>query len=772
MNIENQHTLQKALAEGINLFLGAGFSVLAKDAAGTALPVGGQLTKELTQEFNLTETDGLSLPQLCTILESEREGQLREYLRQRFTVRSFDSRYGALAKMAIRTVFTTNIDDLLYKIYAEVETHYINDVTSRGAAFGERTAIDYVPLHGSVVQADDKFTFSATDLATAFSSDPDRWHLLTGSLQAFPTLFWGYSLADAGTLQAISSSASSGRPHQEKWMCLRTADAASSRYFKALGFHIIVADTRELLDYLGTLTRPMGGTGKVAKPTATLFREYAIPPAGTVPVRPLRDFYLGAAPSWSDIYSNALCKTSHYGAIVESINSGKHTVVLGIPACGKTTLMMQVAAGYPFRGHKLVCDALTVEKAEVLCRHIGDDPGLIFLDNCSDSIDALNMLAAHPKLSVVGFDRDHNYETGSHKIKVKLNILGITDLTPKDQQDVVKAIPSSLRRPRFIQPNVEAGVTPSLYELLQANLTAPSLHTRYHNLLRKLGADQAILHDYLVMCSYVHSCRTPVSFDMALAFLRGTVTEATGVYDITTTVASLIPDYVGELADSEQDYFMPRSTFVSEAILDEVAPEALRRVLLRFHSNVTPYRICRFDIFRRRAFSADLAKRAFPNWEEGQAYYDRLYQRDKSPYLLQQAALYSASKSRYSEAFALIDKAVLEAGPKVFSIRNSHAIILFEANIRHAVGGDEQIRATLDRSLAILTDCHAADMRKQYHAVKFGDLALRYWDVYGDTRATRYLDTAREWLREEASEAPWNRSIKRILDRVEKARRA
>src|SRR2546428_12464409 len=103
-------------------------------------------------------------------------------------------------------------------------------------------------------------------------------------------------------------------------------------------------------------------------------------------------------------------------------------------------------------------------------------------------------------------------------------------------------------------------------------------------------------------------------------------------------MASLVPDYIGDLADSEQDYFMPRSVFVSEAIMEKVAPEALQRVLLRFHSNVTPFRIHRFDIFRRRAFDADLAKRAFPDWQEGHAFYERLYQRDKSPYLLQQAS--------------------------------------------------------------------------------------------------------------------------------------
>lgn len=38
---ECQNLFNKAIEEGINLFLGAGFSVNAKDGNGNALPLGG-----------------------------------------------------------------------------------------------------------------------------------------------------------------------------------------------------------------------------------------------------------------------------------------------------------------------------------------------------------------------------------------------------------------------------------------------------------------------------------------------------------------------------------------------------------------------------------------------------------------------------------------------------------------------------------------------------------------------------------------------------------
>jgi hypothetical protein len=85
-------------------------------------------------------------------------------------------------------------------------------------------------------------------LASAFSSDPDKWHVLTGRLQKFPTVFCGYSLNDAGVLQALSPETVNERPHQDKWIVLRDADDAAESYFTALGFNIIIGGTVELLE--------------------------------------------------------------------------------------------------------------------------------------------------------------------------------------------------------------------------------------------------------------------------------------------------------------------------------------------------------------------------------------------------------------------------------------------------------------------------------------------------------------------------------------------
>jgi hypothetical protein len=230
VNIQNENTFKKACTEGINLFLGSGFSLLAKDVGGRALPTGAGLLSELTSEFKLDSLSSLTLAQVCTVLEAESKDALYAFLKRRFSVTTFDPRYKTLEDLSIKTIFTTNIDNLLFKVFAESTRNYLNDLSVKGPAFTDRSAIDFIALHGSIVHPGEALEFSSTNLAASFSADPDKWHYLTGQLQKRPTLFWGYSLGDAGTLQALNPSTTKGRVHQDKWIALYRPTTAASKH--------------------------------------------------------------------------------------------------------------------------------------------------------------------------------------------------------------------------------------------------------------------------------------------------------------------------------------------------------------------------------------------------------------------------------------------------------------------------------------------------------------------------------------------------------------
>ena len=92
-------------------------------------------------------------------------------------------------------------------------------------------------------------------------------------------------------------------------------------------------------------------------------------------------------------------------------------------------------------------------------------------------------------------------------------------------------------------------------------------------------------------------------------------------------------------------------------------------------------------------------------------------------------------------------------------MRNSHAIILFRANIGLA-HTDPTITELLKQSMGILEECYKSDRRKTYHAVVFADQALALVKALGRSAAAEYLPRARDWLAAELRRQPWNRRVK------------
>lgn len=772
MRIEHENTFRKALTGGINLFLGAGFSVLAQGADRKPLPVGGQLADELVSEFGVQNLSKLNLPQICQVLAASQKGELRDFLRRRFTVDSYDKCYDALLSVNAPAILTTNIDNLVPRIFERSKNRYIRDITQSGVSVADKAAVHYAPLHGSVLQGE-HFVFTAQDIAQAFSSDHDKWHFFTQMLQQRPTLFWGCSLDDAGVLNALHPDTVKGREHKQKWILLPDKDPGRDAYFKSMECSIIRGDTREMLDYMAEHAHGLRPHPPTVK-TSVLFPQEAVPTAMPVdaPRRPLTEFFLGDEPSWDDIFSGRLYQLSHYARIVEHINSGANTLVMGIPASGKTTLLMQIATGISFSGHKLILRSPSLAKVEMILRKLNGAKALCFVDNFADYSESFSALAKAANVVAVGFDRDYNYEISAHRFGApKFKKINITELSAVDIQNMFDTIPEGLRRAELIHPQTQEGLPPALYEIVDANVAAQGLAARYEDALRQIRKADTMLHDLLVMCGYVQSCRTPVSYDMIYAFLREKISHWSDVKQIVSKLGNMVTEHTEhtlQKVDADQDLFSLRSSIVAKAIMSKVASEDLRRVLRQFHTQVSPFRICNYDIFKRGAYDAKIIGGAFPNVNEGKDFYKKIRERDDSPYSLQQGALYLFHKGQKNDAFDWVDQANAETGGRVHSIRNTYAVILFGVNI-HSQGDPERKAQTLKQCMDILSECYHSGKRKAYHAVTFAKQALMYYDVYKDTVAVEYLHTAKRWLQAENKQAPWLRNVRHWLKRVSSA---
>ncbi|OIQ49374.1 hypothetical protein BerOc1_01299 [Pseudodesulfovibrio hydrargyri] len=764
MNIKtvNVNILKQHLQMGINLFLGSGFSIYAKDGNGTPLPTGKPLCEELLVHFNQKKLEGMDLSRVCKILESSNRAALIKFLRRRFDVSTIDTRYELIKKVTIKRIFTTNIDNLINKLFEDDTKHYINDVTIQGPSISDKNAIDYIPLHGSITR-DSKLVFNPFDLASDFSTDRDKWHFFTEALQRHPTLFIGYGMNDAGVLEALTPETVRGRELKDRWILLQDSDEFDQEelYFEALGFKVIKGDLENFFEFLQEID--IKDSPELAIGATDIVFKEEIPHPDEVPVRPIKEFYLGAAPLWADIFSGKICKTKHYDTIVDNIIAKRNVIILGIPVSGKTTLLMQVASSFQTNCKKLFYDSISEEKAKLVLRKLNGAPALIFIDNFSDDMNAIDIFSKARNIQLVAADRDYNFDIVSHRIDQRqFKIINATPLNEFDMQAIYNNIPDNVRMDQYKLPRVEDGVDPSIFEVVESNTIFPVVRERFSNMLKDLSS-QKKLHDLLVMCCYVHSCRTPVSFDMAYSFLRDYVTGYQEVYSLLDSIGSLVIDFSGEyqLRDGEQDHFIPRSSIFSNTILAIISSNDLKSVITRFHTEVTPYRICRYDIFKRRAYDANLISRAFNNWIEGRDFYININSRDESPFVLQQGALYLSNKNKFKESFSWIDDALVLSKNKIFSIRNTHAVILFKANIN--IDDDSKtVRSTLNQSMEILSECYLSDKRKVYHALTFADFALKYNDKYGDEQSQEYMKKAYEWLQREHKAQPWHRGISRL----------
>ena len=448
MRIELEEIFKKSLIEGLNLFIGAGFSANAKNIAGENIPLGSHLAMELSERFHAPKLD---LTKVAAIIESKNREEFYAFLRDKFAIGTYDKCYEYLELLNIKSIYTTNIDNLIFRVFENSTKHYINDTTLQGPSFRDKNAINYYPLHGCILNKDRPMVFTSLAVASTFSGNPRLWSDLIKSIESLPTIFWGYSLADPGILETLNTLNQYNSERNQRWIVLHKENPEEEEYFRALGFSIIVASNKELLTFFyNNIDKPLDKQ-KHENSTRYVFGEEFIPSnPKDVPVREINEFYLGAAPAWSDIFRIDLYKTSHFNIIQNSILSNKNTIVIGIPGSGKTTLLMQLAAFTNFNGYKVILEYPSVERMANILNKVVNEKVLIFIDNFTEEVQSFLLCHNKPNIKLVGFDREHNFEIVSHLIKRhEFDILSVTNLTRTDIQEIYARIPLTIKSPVF-----------------------------------------------------------------------------------------------------------------------------------------------------------------------------------------------------------------------------------------------------------------------------------------------------------------------------------
>ena len=770
VRIESKTQFMNHVRNGINLLIGAGFSIGAKDINGHRLPLGNELLNELKEKFPKIKNFNV-LSKASLILEKSSKQEFYDYLRCRFDVSEFDEVYNVLPLLNIKSIYTTNIDNLMYKIYQN-QTKYINTTIINGSENGENV-LNYSPLHGCINFPNKGYIFSNIGISTAFSNANRDWSSLKHEFSRQPLLICGWSFSDSDVIEGLYGDNGIDR-NNEKWVLIREEDEAEIEYYKALNFHIIVGDILDLLAEIKT-NLPMQYEYNIK---SEFLQQYAPPrDASEITSYELKAFFQGDGPQWAYFFSGNLYETSYFRKIRDNILENKDLFIIGIPASGKSTIMYQLL--YSFRNDNRTNYLVgpTEAAARAYINIVGNSKRILFIDDAFRDVRAINLLLSQNNIQIIRFDRDYTFEKQFNylmrnnntldRVK-KLALIDVTEVNQYDIQGIIDSIPADLRvsRPRTLIQDK------TIFSILNINMRDPRFEKRFVDKINQLQEENPIALELFVMICYVHSCGVPVSFDMIMAYLNDYSRDYKKIYQYIKEVGKIICE-CSENEDfsylnvnlKEQNYYKSRSRYFADLIIREIPDDTglLKKVMTTFIDNVSPYKICRFDVFKRNAFDSEYAFKAFKNIVDGENYYEKCTVIDDSEYIYQQAALYFAKFRKYKLAFHWIDKAKHLDRYNKFSIENTHAIISFNAN--YDVEDDlAAVKEALLQSLNKLKKCYDGDDRKLIHALAFSDLVRKYCNKFGNHEMKEYVIQAKYWLSQELKKGKIGKRSLREID--------
>lgn len=752
-SIDYEETLLNHMKSGINLFTGAGFSILP-DPDGKVLPNAQCLAKLICEDFNLpgSLSDNLELASMRA--EQIDAIRLDEFLRKIYRVQNNNPLYEYINRISINSYITTNIDNLFQTIIEKDRDRYINSVVY-GKSKKIGCPIDYIPLHGDITDPESHLYFGMLEIAAAFSDKRKLFGLMQSEMFKYPTLIWGYGFHDSSVLSAIQSVL---REKASKiWVQFLPENKDMAETFRSLGVNIIISDTSSLLKWIGEkLPERVLRTREDELFNQEAWKPYEVPTQNSIKTHiGIGDYYKEGKMAWNAIYSGYPFETHFLRDVYEIWLKKKNTVVIGSPQSGKTTLLRQMALESSGRNYYI--SEISTNHARKLVNNLNKEIN-VFFDDCSLDMATFAIFANHPKVHLLGVTDEYGYESSKHLLsEVDYYPYMIPDLSEEEANSIYGHIPRSITNDRFIYSRI-GNEKYSMMEFGFDNIRDIISEDKVKKFLNSIADYKT--REIILLTAHLAYNNSFLSVDVLWSYI-----DASDYDEVKKTLyrANEALSVVGESIDEElldQDYYVLRSNSFMRYLI-KVAMDCYReeygQVIRKLIKEVPRGLITRYGIYRRTAYDATLFYRLFG--DDAFDLYDEIYRYDDSVYLLQQKALYCSRNHRFDEAFKLIDSASQEM-PNNLSIKNAKAIITFEANRNSR---DSEARNQLYAAMNILTECYKSDKRKVYHAQKFAEYAIVFHEEFEDDR---YAYTARQWLETIITEGTASYKTRRLVEKI------
>lgn len=468
---DEQYLLRAMNQNKVNLFVGAGFSTLAMSRLQAPLPTGTQLAQALWEFLGYQQPFDPSSPlsELYeALLTSGRPiAAISDFLNDRLVAVDVPRIYQAITRVFWSRIYTTNIDNVLERVYSQVRSPLLEVRRFPDDELPERdqmlNRIQAVYLHGKLPCSPQDVTFSISQFARRATPHDHLYDHFVRDYATKPTVFLGTALNEPLMWQYVeirkAKRSDLGEERPKSFLIAPQITPPKRALLDAMNVVPVEGTTEEFLEWLETHSEHLASRDDVLRVTIPGLVELvagmtsggdrdvqAVQEFGrhfhTIPTEAItkheRSLYLfGASPKWEDL----LCQrdapreiTQEIVGMLEAELVSEHMRVclvplLGSAGSGKSTLLRRIAIQLAQAGHTcFLTNSEELSKSDEIARaleHIGKR-SVLFFDNAETIIGYLPRLLSAlgtvelPPICVVAC-RTNDYDRMSPRIPDEVN---------------------------------------------------------------------------------------------------------------------------------------------------------------------------------------------------------------------------------------------------------------------------------------------------------------------------------------------------------------
>ena len=394
------------------LFTGAGFSLPAKNLAGTTVPSPSQLSRLLWQVAFPSETfdPNSSLRDIFDTALARSPKKLKECLVRHLTVApsSLQEWIPDYFRLPWHRIYTLNVDSLATAVQQQYDLprRLVSTSGTRpeaGQSISPQRDLEVVHLNGTLDDAPGNVTFSESQYAQMLASPNKAFQELTADLLVRPVVFVGTRLDESPLWQSIERRRLKGQRgarelRPRSYLVTPSLDRARQARLARFNIAWIQMTAQELAHDVLPDFKNAGGRGFsfLGHTEKTSHAEPRLPDVAELAVSPgmPSEFLFGAQPIWADVQAGRAirreCDETFLARVKDQLSSERVRGVValtGTAGSGKTTCLMRLALRLSADGVRVGwVDATSdlSERAIVAAMHQQKAPPVLAIDSAEN----------------------------------------------------------------------------------------------------------------------------------------------------------------------------------------------------------------------------------------------------------------------------------------------------------------------------------------------------------------------------------------------------